>query len=905
MRYILLLTLTLSIFSYQNQVHAEGEASADLTQLQKDQQNVAAQIQLISADLKVTSNLDKAVGAVNALEVMPYRDIPDLLIQLTIQELTKGRQKKRIIQALLVAIRTRATAEHSVPVEPGEIPPLVTLETKLLELVNSNDFKTHKSTFVNAIKEAMAESKQRPQSTQDKLFLGMEPTPDNVRENFNYTFVKKDPITNQVRAMPSDEAIVAKKYVRFKDSLAKLNPNLFKERFKEIKAGRSSAAELVYAGTARFISDDIADKIVSGSNFKILNRDDVAERVLSILARYKQQNAILIGSRGSGKTSIADRIAEMIVLNQVSQNEVTDFLSDAVMIQTSAGKISGLALTDKPAGQIQAAEEYFRGLTEVQLKMNRRIIVFIDEIHILTSGQVEAIKPVLDSADGKILLVGASTSPEWRAAFKFNEAFLRRAQDVPVREFSESEILEIFLNSWLPTLKKQHGDVIIDEKAIRLIIRKASVVYPDKGITDGAFVLADDIAIALRMRKNDKSKPVVITTQEVYSFIKREVGLPVDPTNFAELETYRSELAEYLRSEVIDQTRMIDDVVNLWMEVLRNESERGLRVGMVLGRSGTGKSELASQLAFRALGSKERVFTIDGNEYKDANDIKLSILFGVPGGVSFGEYSSGTLMEWLDDPAKGKHAGIIVINEGDKANLLFWTRLMEFFDRGSIQGGDNKIRKANKHLILITSNRGDKELFSDSAETLAEDQIRARVNEISEEEIKRIVEDKLSVNDVNNLPDSIVNRIDVFTVSNLITPRVAKIIAGKIISVIKAEYLRNNDIELTVDPKIVDEFVKAYDPLRRGARPLVRALYKFLNVGTTRALGSTSYKEGDTVNVKMAGQSSEGFQQIAFQLNDFKYNARAPIIDKKSTSVKEGIPSLPPMVGLACKNFFH
>jgi ATP-dependent Clp protease ATP-binding subunit ClpC len=586
---------------------------------------------------------------------------------------------------------------------------------------------------------------------------------------------------------------MAKAYPKFKDILIKMSPHINKG-VKEIKAGSSSPAEMVFGGVTRFVTDEVAQNVINDKHFKILGREDVVERLLLVLSRYKQQNAVLVGSKGAGKTSTIDSLAEKIVLGLVSQNEVTEFLHESIVLQTSTGKISGLAKTDKPAGQAQAMEEFFRSVKEVQEKVGRRMIIFIDEIHTLTNAQIESIKPILDSSNGGILLVGASTSPELRTAFKHNEAFLRRIQQVAVREFSEEEILEIFRNSWLQTFEKRHGDIVIDEKVMRLIIRKATMVYPDKGVLDASFILTDDLLTFLRYKANDKSQAKEVTPTEVYAFIQREIGLPIDPSKTKELEAYRANLSEALKGEVLENERMIDEVLDLWIDLLKNESPRGIRVAAILGRSGTGKSELALQLAIRALGSKERLFVIDGNRYKDANDIKLGIIFGVPGGVSFGQFSSGTLMEWLDDPSKGKHAGIIVINEADKANELFWINFMEFFDTGRIQGGDNKTRIANKHLVILTSNRGDKVLFPKDLEKMAEDKIRERVYGISEEEIRSLLEEKISETDVNNLPDSIVNRIDLFTVSNLVTPRVAKIIAQKIISYISREHEKSHGV---------------------------------------------------------------------------------------------------------------
>ncbi len=855
--------------------------------VKRDQEKALAQMQVLAEDLALAKNLDRAVAAINFLETLPYADIPDILISLTLEELSNKRQKKRIIQTLLESLLNRATHEHVISEDTERIPRLVELQSRLLSIVGGENFRTHKSTFVSLMSQAAQEAKKRTNVYTAHLFPNEGGDLSKIRSLYPRNSVNQEQERpREISSERSHEIQAAKSYPKFKDILIKMSPHINKGA-KEIKAGSSSPAEMVYGGVTRFVSDEVAQNIISDKHFKILGREDVAERLLLVLSRYKQQNAVLVGSKGAGKSSIIDLLAEKIVLGYVSQNEVTEFLHEAIVLQTSTGKISGLAKTDKPAGQAQAMEEFFRSVKEVQEKVGRRIIIFIDEIHTLTNAQIESIKPILDSSNGGILLVGASTSPELRTAFKHNEAFLRRIQQIAVREFSEEEILEIFRNSWLKTFEKRHGDIVIDEKVMRLIIRKATMVYPDKGVLDASFILTDDLISYLRFIVNDKSQTKEVSPEKVYSFIQREIGLPVDPSKTKELEVYRANLSNALKNDVLENDRMVDEVLDLWIDLLKNESQRGIRVAAILGRSGTGKSELALQLAVRALGSKERLFVIDGNRYKDANDIKLGIIFGVPGGVSFGQFSSGTLMEWLDDPSKGKHAGIIVINEADKANELFWINFMEFFDTGRIQGGDNKTRIANKHLVILTSNRGDKVLFPRDLESMAEERIRERVYSISEEEIRSLLEEKISETDVNNLPDSIVNRIDLFTVSNLVTPRVAKIIAQKIISYISREHEKSHGVEVKVDDKVIEKFVEAHPTLKRGARPMVRALNRYINTGINQLLGKPEvYVDGTSfIDVKI-----NSINQIEFKYKDHVIHKASPTIEEEANS---------------CSRYFH
>jgi hypothetical protein len=140
-------------------------------------------------------------------------------------------------------------------------------------------------------------------------------------------------------------------------------------------------------------------------------------------------------------------------------------------------------------------------------------------------------------------------------------------------------------------------------------------------------------------------------------------------------------------------------------------------------------------------------------------------------------------------------------------------------------------------MVILTSNRGDKILFPNDAEKMTEESILRRVNSISEEEIRQLLENKIDELDMNTLPDSIVNRIDLFTVSNIISKRVAKIIAQKIVAYLRDKLMEEREVDLKVDDRVLDMFVERYNPVRRGARPMVRALTKFINTGGNRLLG--------------------------------------------------------------------
>jgi ATP-dependent Clp protease ATP-binding subunit ClpC len=817
-----------------------------------------------------------ATAAIITIASLEYTDMADLLTDMSIEEIKGPRKSRFLIERLLneiaVLAHSRLLFDNDGNVKADS--KLIELQVELQHLIDRDTrFNRTAKNLLGQVEIAIARAKvQKPKGF--KLVQG-DLTVASLRT----------PLPKSKDSISAQQTTPILRYKKFYTELAK-DPKSRWAPGREVKAGDSGPTEILLAGTTRFVTDEIVDDINNEKLFRVIGRENILDRLLLVLSRHKQQNAVLLGSKGSGKTSIVDLLAEYIVTDSTAKNEVTAFLKDAVILQTSSARISRLAKSDKPAGQADAMEAYFQALTTVQIKTGRRIIVFIDELHTLTKEQVEAIKPFIESTKSQIMLIGASTSPEYRSAFKHNEAFLSRLQDEAVPELSDSEILYIFKESWMKVFRQRHNNIEISEAVMKLIIHKSLLVYPDKGILRASFQFADDLGTYLRFSKSRdglETSNLEITSGDVFNFIQQKLGLPVDPTNFKGMQKYREKIKTDILKSVYGQDRMVDDVVDLWMSVLRNESSRGVRVGMLMGRSGTGKTETATQLAVNSLGSKERVLVIKASDYASADDIKLSILFGVPGGVRFGEHSSGILMDWLDDPSKGKYAGIIVIDEAEKASPLFWIRLMELFDTGTVTGGDNKTRSLNRHLILLTSNRGDSEIFPSEMSSWSDEKLFQRTHEYGEEELKSLFERILSADDKGQLPDTILNRIDSYSLSNVIPKSIARVIARRMLDTIVERYFERSHISIEVTDRVIDQFINTYDPLKRGARPLVRALDRYIRNAVEKTLGSIEYGYNDHLTLDI-NVDAQGDPTLMASLHGEQISNRLPNIGKSARS---------------------
>lgn len=835
----------------------------------------AAIVKLKGPDLK------NAEAAIQTISVSEF-NMADLLADLALFEI-QHKKRKDILLSLMHELAQRTHYEQLFDAEG-----VAKSDSKLLELkitvtealMKEKQFERVKGQMFSLLNKSMDRAKIYRKSASELLQVPL------TLNSLQWALQVSQPESVNPRVGDPSQK-VGSNYPFFEAQLTKLSPKKRSGGNKEVKAGDSSPVDIILAGTTDFITDSIAKDIINDELFKIVGRDDILMKVQDILARIMLQNFVLIGSKGSGKTSIVELLAESIVTGEVEKSSVTAFLKDSIIIQTSSGRISRLAKTDKPAGQADAMEAFFHALSVVQDQIQRRIIVFIDEFHTLTPEQVEAIKPFTDSSKSQIMLIGGSTSTEFQSAFRQNGAFLSRMEPVPVRELTLDEIIYIFQNSWLKTLRRKHSHLSFTENTMKLLIKKSTLIYPDKGTLRATFAFADDIAIWIRRNQPEREQNLEIHSKDIYEFVKLKIGLPVDPTDFAGMLAYRNQLFQNISQEVFGQSRMINDVVDLWMSVLKNQSSRGSRIAMVLGRSGTGKTETGVQLAVHGLGSKERHFTIKCLDYADADDIKLSVLFGVPGGVNFSKVSSGTLMDWLDDPSRGKFAGIIQLDEWDKASVLFRTRFMELFDTGEIEGGDGKIRTLRHHLFIVTTNHGDHVIFPKDSVNWTKAEVQNRLDDVNEEDLRTLAETDLRGNPSipgapsltsppSHISDTLANRIDLFTVAGLITKDIAFDVATKSFLAIFKMYEEMAQVQIKADSSVAEAFIKIHNPMHRGARPMVRSILHYVVKALDTAL-AYPHQSGDSYQVSVEN-SSDGQPKLVVYHKGIKYLSNLPHI---------------------------
>ena len=643
--------------------------------------------------------------------------------------------------------------------------------------------------------------------------------------------------------IPKHSAIQSKDGVRFLE-IGGVKHEFAGDKIRVLARNGDDAAKAVALSSIEFLTDSVLENIAEKDEFKIIGRDSEAKDALLTLVRIKGKNPILVGPAGVGKTTIAQRLAQ-VISTELPSDPLYDELRGASIIETTPARISRLAKSDASSAQASAIEEFFDGILSMEQKIGHPIIVFIDEVHTLSEAQIEAMKPYLDSRKRAIKFVGATTGREFNMAFKQNEAIKRRLQLIDVKEFSLEQTIEIVKQTWESQIERHYG-VKFSEEAVKSIVQNARTLLPDNGRFDGAIKIMQDIAIT---EKEAKPNAGILALGEVQvnSFLQKRLGYPVNAKDGRAMQDYRDALTKNLNSDVLFQNTMTESTVDLWMELM-GDTERGVRVQALLGPTGTGKSELGRSLAKRVFNREGAFLEIDANTYKTGG-MALNSLVGAPNGVISSDKTSGVLMDYLDDPSKGKFGGVILINEAERMPAEAWERLMEMLDTGEVAGGDGKVRKLTRHLIVLTSNRVDKTVFPAGIERLSDTEMNNHISSFDNDKLRETYKQKSSGKDEFVLPDAIIARVDRWSLAKPITLQMAKVIAQKVAERANAKIAERFGVKISVDQKAVDLITERSFQYGMGARPVIKAAQGYLQKLITQAVSKIGHQPNQEIKI--------------------------------------------------------
>ena len=623
----------------------------------------------------------------------------------------------------------------------------------------------------------------------------------------------------------------------------------------------------------------------------IVGRTKEIQRVSQILSRRKKNNPLLIGEPGVGKSAIAEGLALRII-----QKKVSRVLFNKRIVSLD---LASLVAGTKYRGQF---EERMKAVMN-ELEKNKDIILFIDEIHTIVgaggaTGSLDAsnmFKPAL--ARGEIQCIGATTLDEYRTSIEKDGALERRFQKIIVEPTSEDETIEILNN--IKDKYEDHHNVEYTNQAILACVKLTSRYMTDRFLPDkaidaldeaGSRVHLNNIVVpshisdienelekiriiknnavkkqkyeeAAKLRDDEKlletklssaqkkwekeceNNKEIVNEEHIADVVSMMTGIPLNKVKQSESNTL-SVLPKIIKNKVIGQDDAVDKVVK---SIQRNRA--GLKdpnkpIGsfIFLGQTGVGKTQLAKVLAKELFDSEESLIRVDMSEYMEK--FAISRLIGAPPGY-IGYEEGGQLTEKI----RRKPYAVVLLDEIEKAHQDVFNMLLQVLDDGFLTDSLGRKIDFTNTIIIMTSNVGARKLkdfgngvgFGTSA----------KINQ-QENTSKSVIINALK----KAFAPEFLNRIDdVIIFNNLKIDDIHKIIDIEL----KKLFLRIEEIGYSIKlTKKAKDFIaeKGFDK-QYGARPLKRAIQKYLEDELAEEIIKSKIQVGDNIKVDLNKDKSK------------------------------------------------
>ncbi len=707
------------------------------------------------------------------------------------------------------------------------------------------------------------------------------------KHNLKYESVKEQFEHLQVE----DESLELPKSESFSDDNFDPSENPFGKSSGNSGAGSRNLGKKSKTPVLDNFGRDLTQYAEEGRLDPVVGREKEIERVSQILSRRKKNNPLLIGEPGVGKSAIAEGLALRIVQKKVSRI----LFNKRVVTLDLASLVAGT----KYRGQF---EERMKAVMN-ELEKNEDIILFIDELHTIVgaggaTGSLDAsnmFKPAL--ARGELQCIGATTLDEYRQHIEKDGALERRFQKVMVEPTTEEETIEILNN--IKDRYESHHNVNYTDEAIKACVKLTDRYISDRHLPDKAIDALDEagsrvhitnisvpkeivemekaleeirekksrvlksqkyeeaaklrdegkqiereLAIAQEKWENDvKTKRETVTDEDVAEVVSMMTGIPLQRVAQAESNKLAS-LAKLIQGTLIGQDEAVKKVVKAIQRNRAGLKDPSKPIGsfIFLGQTGVGKTQLAKVLAKTIFDSEDALIRIDMSEYMEK--FAVSRLVGAPPGY-VGYEEGGQLTEKV----RRKPYSVILLDEIEKAHPDVFNLMLQALDDGQMTDSLGRKVDFKNTIIIMTSNIGTRQLKEFG--TGVGFGTSARVKNSSNDE-KGVIENALK----KTFAPEFLNRIDdVILFNSLEKEDIRKIIDIELDKLV--ERIEALGYSFSLSEEAID-FVaeKGYDK-QFGARPLQRAIQKYIEDPLAEEIISSNIVEGDRIELDFDKEANE------------------------------------------------
>ncbi|MFO8148063.1 MAG: ATP-dependent Clp protease ATP-binding subunit [Bacteroidota bacterium] len=623
----------------------------------------------------------------------------------------------------------------------------------------------------------------------------------------------------------------------------------------------------------------------------VVGREKEIERVSQILSRRKKNNPLLIGEPGVGKSAIAEGLALRIVKRKVSR-----ILFDKRVVTLD---LASLVAGTKYRGQF---EERMKAVMN-ELEKNDDIILFIDEIHTIVgaggaTGSLDAsnmFKPAL--ARGEIQCIGATTLDEYRQYIEKDGALERRFQKVIVEPTTVEETLEILNN--IKDKYEDHHNVTYTPEAIDACVKLTNRYMTDRFLPDKAIDALDEAGARVHITNIDVPKQIlelekkleevresknavvkkqkyeeaaklrddeknleknlaiaqekweeeskkhkeIVTEDNVADVVSMMTGVPVNRIAQTEIKKL-AELPVRIKDKIIGQ----DDAVNKVVKAIQR-NRAGLKdpnkpIGsfIFLGQTGVGKTQLAKILAKELFDNEDTLIRIDMSEYMEK--FAVSRLIGAPPGY-VGYEEGGQLTEKV----RRKPYAVILLDEVEKAHPDVFNMLLQVLDDGYLTDSLGRKIDFRNTIIIMTSNIGSRKLkdfgqgvgFGTAAQ-------RSQIDDNTRSVIENALKKAFAPEFLNRIDDVVIfNSLEKDDIKKIIDIELEKLFSR--ISLI--------GYDLTLTDKAKNFIAEKGFDRDYGARPLNRAIQKYIEDTLAEEIVTSNLSEGDKIFMDLDEEKNE------------------------------------------------
>ena len=700
----------------------------------------------------------------------------------------------------------------------------------------------------------------------EKLNLNYEVVKDQFKENISETNDSYEDVTSSQTFDETPD-----------DDENSIEQNPFNVKSSQNKSKKSKTPVLDNFGR------DLTLYASEGKLDPIIGRNKEIERVSQILSRRKKNNPLLIGEPGVGKSAIAEGLALRIVERKVSRL----LYNKRVISLDLASVVAGT----KYRGQF---EERMKAVMN-EIEKNKDIILFIDEIHTIVGaggamGSLDAsnmFKPAL--ARGEIQCIGATTLDEYRKYIEKDGALERRFQKIIVEPTSIDETIEILNN--IKHKYEDHHNVKYSEDAIKACVNLTDRYINDRNLPDKAIDAMDEAGSrvhitnmdvpkeivdlenkleSVRLKKNSvvknqkyeeaarlrddekkiekelldqqimwddelKKKRELVSEDNIIEVVSLISGVPLRKIDQTE-NVVEFNLEDSIKEKIIGQDTAVEAVVNAIQRNKTGLKDPNKPIGsfIFLGQTGIGKTQLAKSLGEELFNNKDSLIRVDMSEYMEK--FSVSRLIGAPPGY-VGYEEGGQLSERV----RRKPYSVVLLDEIEKAHPDVFNMLLQVLDDGYLTDSVGRKIDFKNTVIIMTSNIGTRKLKDFGTGVGFDTEYKRNdENKLSSEILKKSLSKKFSPEFLNRVDEIVVFN----TLSHVEIEKIVKIELNNF-----KDRLKSVDYNIKIDNKVIKFLsIKGYDK-EFGARPIKRAIQKYLEDPLAKKIVNSEIKKGDKIEI--------------------------------------------------------